>query len=243
MKTIIKANEINFSYTKKCVVLIDINFEVFENDYIGLVGPNGGGKSTLLKIILGLLEPVQGEINVFGLNPKKARDKIGYVPQYSKIDLDYPISAWDVVMSGFLGRKRIGSSFTEGEEDKAKKVFKDLKLFPLKDRAIGELSGGQRQRVMIARALVRAPKLLLLDEPTNSVDEKSGRDLYELLHELNNNMAIVMVSHDIDMISSHVKRIFCLNNKIICNDALDITSDEAGGDFKKITHSSKCIIH
>lgn len=243
MKTIVKANEINFSYTKESVVLTDINFEVFENDYIGIVGPNGGGKSTLLKIILGLLEPVQGKISVFGLNPKKARDKIGYVPQYSKIDLDYPISAWDVVMSGFLGKKRIGSPFTKNEENTAKKVLTDLRLFQLKDKAIGELSGGQRQRIMIARALVCDPKLLLLDEPTNSVDEKSGRDLYELLHELNNNMTIIMVSHDIDMISRHVKRIFCLNNKIICNDAEGITIGEASDDLKKIVHSPKCIIH
>lgn len=243
MKTIVKANEINFSYTKKGVVLTDINFEVYENDYIGLVGPNGGGKSTLLKIILGLIDLTQGRIDVFGSNPKKARGKIGYVPQYSKIDLDYPMSAWDVVMSGFLGKKRIGSSFTKNEEDKAKKVFKDLKLFPLKDNAIGDLSGGQRQRIMIARALVRDPKLLLLDEPTNSIDVESGLDLYELLHELNSNMAIIIVSHDIDMISRHVKRIFCLNNRIVCNNASSITSDEVIENMKKILHNPECITH
>ncbi len=243
METIVKANGIYFSYNNQNSVLTDVNFKVYENDYIGLIGPNGGGKSTLLKIILGLLEPVQGKIDVFGSNAKKTRDKIGYVPQYSKIDLDYPISAWDVVMSGFLGKKRIGSSFTKDEEDKAKKVFKDLKLFQLKDNAIGELSGGQRQRIMIARALVRDPKLLLLDEPTNSIDEESGRDLYGLLRELNNNMAIIMVSHDIDMISRHVKRIFCLNNRIVCNDAANITSGEASENMKKIMHSPKCIIH
>ncbi len=243
METIVKANGICFSYNSQNNVLTDVNFEVYENDYIGLIGPNGGGKSTLLKIILGLLKPTQGKIDVFGSGPKKARNKIGYVPQYSKIDLDYPINAWNVVMSGFLGKKGIGSSFTKNEEDKAKKVFKDLKLSHLKDHAIGDLSGGQRQRIMIARALVRDPKLLLLDEPTNSVDEKSGLDLYELLHELNNNMAIIMVSHDIDMISRHVKRIFCLNNRIVCNDASSITSDEVIENMKKILHNPECITH
>ena len=243
MKTIVKANKINFSYNKQSRVLTNISFEVFENDYIGLVGPNGGGKSTLLKIILGLLKPAQGKIDVFGLNPKKARNKIGYVPQYNKIDLDYPISAWDVVMSGFLGKKRIGSSFNKDEKNNAEKVFKDLKLFQLKDHVIGELSGGQRQRIMIARALVRDPKLLLLDEPTNSVDGKSGRDLYELLRELNNNMAIIIVSHDIDMISRYVKRIFCLNNRIIRNEAANITSYKSSENMKKILHSQECVIH
>jgi len=233
MNTIIKATGICFSYNGQNNVLTDVNFEVYENDYIGLIGPNGGGKSTLLKIILVLLKPTQGKIDVFGLNPKKARDKIGYVPQYSKIDLDYPISAWDVVMSGLLGNKKLGSSFREKEKDKAQKIFDDLKLLHLKDHAIGELSGGQRQRIMIARALVRDPKLLLLDEPTNSVDIESERDLYELLHELNSNMAIITVSHDVDVISRHVKRIFCLNNRIVCNDATDITSGKASENMKK----------
>ncbi len=243
METIVKASGINFSYNKQSKVLTDVSFEVYENDFIGLIGPNGGGKSTLLKIILGLLRPDHGNIVVFGSSSKRARDKIGYVPQYSKIDLDYPISAWEVVLSGFLGKKRIGSLFSKVEKDKAQKVLEDLKLNQFKDRAIGELSGGQRQRIMIARALVRDPKLLLLDEPTNSVDEESGRNLYDLLCALNNKMAIIIVSHDIDMISRHIKRIFCLNNKIICNKAIDITSGDTDENMKKIFHSQKCIIH
>ena len=205
MKTIVKTTGIYFSYQGQNNVLTDVGFEVYKNDYIGLIGPNGGGKSTLLKIILGLLKPTQGKIDVFGLNPKKARDKIGYVPQYSKIDLDYPISAWDVVLSGLLGNKKLGSPFGQKEKNKAQKILDDLKLTHLKNRTIGELSGGQRQRIIIARALVRDPQLLLLDEPTNSVDVESGRDLYELLNELNTNMAIITVSHDIDVISRHVK--------------------------------------
>lgn len=243
MTTIINATGICFSYNGQDNVLSNIDFEVYEDDYIGLIGPNGGGKSTLLKLILGLLQPNQGKITVFGLSPNKARNKIGYVPQYSKIDLDYPISAWDVVMSGLLGKKKLGSSFKQKENNKTQKVLEDLNLLHLKDRAIGELSGGQRQRIMIARALVREPKLLLLDEPTNNVDGKSGRDLYDLLHKLNSNIAIITVSHDVDVISRYVKRIFCLNNRIVCNDAADIVSCEVGEDINKISHSQKCIIH
>lgn len=243
MTTIIKADKVCFSYNKRSLDLTDVSFEVYENDYIGLIGPNGGGKSTLLKIILGLLEPDSGKIVVFGSNSKSVRDRIGYVPQHSKIDLDYPISAWEVVMSGLLGNKKIGSLFNQREKEKAKEVLEDLKLFQIKNRAVGELSGGQRQRIMIARALVREPKLLLLDEPTNSVDGESGRDLFDILRKLNNKMAIITVTHDVDMISRHVKRIFCLNNKIICNDATDITSGNGVEDMKKILHDDSCIIH
>lgn len=243
MKSVIKADGIYFSYNKQNNVLTDINFEVMKNDYVGIIGPNGGGKSTMLKIILGLLVPDKGQISVFGLNPKKARDKIGYVPQYSKIDINYPISVWDVVMSGLLGNKRLGSSFNKSEKTKAEKILKQLKLFKLRNRAIGELSGGQRQRVIIARALVRNPKLLLLDEPTNNIDEASGWDLYELLHKLNKHVTIIIVSHDVDIISRYVKKIFCLNNQMVCNDATKITSEEINEDMKKISHNSECVIH
>ena len=243
METIINAEKINFSYNGQSNVLTDVSFEVYENDYIGLIGPNGGGKSTLLKIILGLIKPSGGKIDVFGLVTKKARSKIGYVPQYSKIDLDYPISAWEVVMSGLLGNKKIGSSLIQQEKEKTENVLEDLKLLHLKNRAIGELSGGQRQRIMIARALVRNPKLLLLDEPTNNVDEESGRDLFDLLHELNNNMAMITVSHDIDVISRYVKRIFCLNNRIVCNEASIISNGEVRENMKRILHDPECVIH
>lgn len=243
MKSIIKANKINFSYNSQAKVLTDVSFEVFENDFVGLIGPNGGGKSTLLKIILNLLVPDSGTIEIFGRGDHTSRSKIGYVPQYSNIDLDYPISVWEVVMSGFLGNKRLGKKFTKKEKNKAEKVLQDLKLSELRDRSIGELSGGQRQRVMIARALVREPELLLLDEPTNNVDEASGRGLYELLHELNNKMAIIVVSHDVDIISRHVKRVFCLNNKMICNDAVDVTNNDEGGVMRRVRHKHECIIH
>jgi len=243
MKTIIEADKINFFYNKNSSVLTDVSFLVFENDFVGLIGPNGGGKSTLLKIILGLLDPGSGIIEVFGKKGKDVRYKIGYVPQYSKIDLDYPISALEVVMSGFLGNKKLGNKFSKAEKDKAAQILQDLKLFSLKDMPIGELSGGQRQRIMIARALVREPKLLLLDEPTNNVDAESGRDFYEFLHELNDQMAIIVVSHDVDIISRYVKRIFCLNNKMVCNDAVDITQWENSDKIKKIHHHAECVVH
>jgi len=147
------------------------------------------------------------------------------------------------VLSGFLGRKKLGSRYTPEERKQAEGALRDMRLFALRHRPIGELSGGQRQRVMIARALVRKPRLLLLDEPTNNVDVESGRNLYELLHELNDRMAIIIVSHDVDVISRYVKRIFCLNKKIVCNDACDIETNDINENMVQVHHRPECIIH
>jgi zinc transport system ATP-binding protein len=243
MKTIIAAQNITYSYNKKSDVLEDVSFMVAQNDFIGLIGPNGGGKSTLLKIILGLIKSDQGNMKVFGQAPSKARDRIGYVPQYSRIDLDYPITVKEVVRSGLLGRKRIGSRFSAEESRKVQDILDGMKLSDLRDRSIGDLSGGQRQRVLLARALVREPELLLLDEPTNNVDQESGNDLYELLAVLNRKMTIIIVSHDFSTVSKYVNKIFCLNKKIICNDADKITGECSADDFKHIHHGKDCIIH
>ncbi len=243
MKTIIKGKNISFSYNQKVNVLTEVNFEVKEKDFIALIGPNGGGKTTLLKIILGLINPSSGKIDVFGNNQKKARSMIGYVPQYSKIDLEYPISVYEVIMSGLLGNKKIGQRFTIDEKNKTKKILKTLNLYNLKDRAIGELSGGQRQRVIIGRALIRDPKLLLLDEPINNLDEEGGNNLYELFNSLNKEMAIIIVSHDVSVISKYVNKIFCLNNKMISNDAEKITDEKENKEMKKVNHLHGCVIH
>ena len=245
MQTVITANGIDYSYTQSAAtnVLSEVSFDIYERDFIGLIGPNGGGKSTLLKIILGLLQPDKGRISVFDTHPEKARNDIGYVPQYSQIDLNYPISVWEVVMSGLLGQKRIGSFFTDREKQQAAKILKKMKLSRLKDRPIGDLSGGQRQRVLLARSLVRNPKLLLLDEPTNNVDRESGDDLYQFLAELNKEMTIVIVSHDFNTVSKYVNRIFCLNQKIVCNKADEVTEECCSADFKHVHHDKDCIIH
>lgn len=244
MSNIISAKNLNFSYNQRVNVLEDVSFTVNEKDFIGLIGPNGGGKSTLIKIILGLLTPDQGQLEVFGQNPEKARDKIGYVPQYANIDLDYPISVFEVVMSGLLGHKKIASRTTKNEKNKVEEVLEKMKLGPLKNRSIGDLSGGQRQRVFLSRALVRSPKLLLLDEPTNNIDQESGSGLYQILNELNQKITIIIVSHDISVISKYINRIFCLNGRIVCDDANCSTCEDCSdSDFKHVHHDKNCIIH
>ncbi len=238
---IIEAKSLFFSYNNKIDILSDVNFEVQENDFIGLIGPNGGGKTTLLKLILGLLKPTKGKILVFGKKPKTNWNKMGYVPQYSKIDLDYPINVWEIVLTGRLGFKKIGSRYSKEDKIHSENILKKLNLWNLRQKSIGDLSGGQRQRVLIARALVRKPELLLLDEPTNNVDTQSGSDLYDLLHELNKEMTIIVVSHDIGSISKYVNKVFCLNKTINCSNMADV-SVKGGEKTKILYHKHECPI-
>jgi len=242
MDLVIQGQNISYSYNRIIDVLLDISFDVYEKDFVALIGPNGGGKSTLLKIILGLLIPDKGTIHVFGKKPKYTRNKVGYVPQYSQIDLNYPISVWEIVISGLLGRKSIGSHFNEKDRDKTSKILEKMDLTDLKETPVGELSGGQRQRVLVARALVRNPKLLLLDEPTNNIDPESGSNLYKFLHELNKDMTIIIVSHDIGTVSKYVNNVFCLNKTIVCNKADKITGECFASDFKHVHHKNDCIV-
>ncbi len=196
-------------------VLEDINLTIRENDFIGLIGPNGGGKTTLLKIILGLLPHKKGSVLVMGHTPQKGRQHIGYVPQFAVFDSDFPISVYDVVKMGRLSRKRVFQRLTDEDNTIVEEKLAWVDMLNYKNRGIRELSGGQRQRVYIARALATEPELLLLDEPTVSVDFESRTKIYELLHDINQQgVTILMVSHDLNVISSYVKTIGCLNRNL-----------------------------
>lgn len=207
-------------------VLEDINLSIHENDFIGLIGPNGGGKTTLLKIILGLLPPKEGLVSVLGEGPKKGRQHIGYVPQFTVFDSDFPISVYDVVKMGRLSKKRVFRSLTLEDDAIIEEKLAWVNMLEYKDRGIRELSGGQRQRVYIARALATEPELLLLDEPTISVDFESRAKIYELLHEINlQGVTILLVSHDLNVISRYVKTIGCLNRQLHYHGEKEITPE------------------
>ena len=208
------------------MVLKDINLKVEPDDFIGLIGPNGGGKTTLFKVILGLLEPKHGTVSVMGLPPDKGRRHIGYVPQFTYFDVDFPIRVRDVVLMGRLGPKHLFKPYSAEDDKVVENCLEMVQLTTQKDLPLRELSGGQRQRVYIARALASEPELLLLDEPTISVDVEARAQIYELLHKINEQgVTILLISHDLNVISSYVKTIGCLNRTLHYHGEKEITTD------------------
>ena len=208
------------------VVLEDINLTIEQDDFIGLIGPNGGGKTTLLRVLLGLLEPKSGSIMVMGETPEKGRRQIGYVPQFAEYDAEFPISVRDVVRMGRLSSQRLFKPYSTEDDRVVDERLDWVGMLEYQDRAIRELSGGQRQRVYIARALTTNPALLVLDEPTISVDIEARTQIYELLHKINQEgVTIFLVTHDLNVISSYVKTIGCLNRKLHYHGEKQITDE------------------
>ena len=206
-------------------VLEDINLVIKENDFIGLIGPNGGGKTTLVKVILGLLQPSRGEILIMGKSVVEGRKRIGYVPQVVEYDRQFPISVWDVVRMGRLGRGCLFRRYSSEDDDMAASVLQQVDMLQYKNRSIGDLSGGQRQRVYFARALVSEPALLLLDEPTSSVDPQVSESIFDLLDRLNETVTILIISHDMSAISSYVKTVGCLNRRLFYHGEMELTQE------------------
>lgn len=202
-------------YYGQTKALENVSMEVEEGEFLGIIGPNGGGKSTLLKAILGLIPITTGRILVYNKDIKENRSMIGYVPQFATIDKHFPISVFEVVLTGCIKPKiSLFYKFSEKEKDLAYEQLKRVGIEKLANRQISELSGGEFQKLLIARALAVQPKLLFLDEPTASVDAKSREQIYELLGELNKEMTIILVTHDMLAISSNVKKLACLNGEL-----------------------------
>lgn len=206
-------------------VLEDISLSIKELDFIGLIGPNGGGKTTLIKVLLGLLPPTRGEVRIMGQSVKKGRRHIGYVPQSNEIDRDFPIRVADVTRMGRLGKRRLLQRYTAEDDEIVAEVLRNVEMLDLRNRTLGELSGGQRQRVYIARALATEPKILILDEPMVGVDPQVTSRIYELLSRLNNYITILLISHDVGVISSYVKTVGCLNRRLFYHGDKQITPE------------------
>ncbi len=214
----------------------DASLRVTANDFIGVIGPNGGGKTSLLKAILGLV-PISGKI-VFG-NELQGGRRIGYLPQISTGDHSFPLTVTDVILSGLMMHKGLAAVMSAADRRKAAGVIDELGLNALSDSPLSELSGGQLQRVFLGRAVIGDPKLLLLDEPANFVDSNFENDFYEKLRILNRRIAILMVSHDIGIISSHVRSFACVNRKLHYHPSSEITNEELlsyGCPIQLITH-------
>jgi len=206
--------------------LENVTLSVYEGDFLGIIGPNGGGKSTLLKVILGLVSPRQGEAAVWGQPPQKSACHVGYVPQHSSFDRDFPITVWNVVLMGRLSRAHLLRAYDKHDRQKALEALDTVGMTDLRKRPIGSLSGGQQQRAFIARALVRDPSLLLLDEPMANVDSGTQEELYGLLSGLSHRMAIMMVSHDLSAISVYVDKIACLNRRLYYHGSKEIPAED-----------------
>ncbi len=222
MSTLKRANAVQINnlwvQLEDTLVLEDISLKVEDGEFFGIIGPNGGGKTTLLKTILGLITPVKGTIKLFGQLPGKARDLVGYVPQYTRYDKDFPINVWDVVLMGRLAKGRYRPWYTKVDKEAARSALNKVDMYDFKNRHIDKLSGGQKQRIFIARALASEPKILLLDEPTASVDKPIQKGIYDLLKKLNKHMTIIIVTHDIGVISSYVDKVVCLNRRMFTHD-------------------------
>jgi zinc transport system ATP-binding protein len=221
---IVQIKDVAFAYNREWV-LEDVNLDIRQGDFMAMIGPNGGGKTTLLKLVLGLLRPNKGVIRVAGQSAQKASSCIGYVPQDAYSNRNFPITALDVVLMGKLEpRKRWAGKSAENRRE-AMAALDHLDMGAHAATKIGELSGGQLQRVFIARALVTQPKLLLLDEPTANIDTKGQAEFFHLLKELNHTITILVVSHDLLVISRYVKSVACVNRRLHYHNQAEITGD------------------
>jgi zinc transport system ATP-binding protein len=225
MGTIVELQNISAGYEDE-IILKDVNFVVNENDFIGVIGPNGGGKTTLVKVIIGLIKPITGKVIYHQDTASESRRLIGYLPQVSHTDRNFPITVLNVVLSGLARRSKLVNYFSKSQIAKALEMLASMGIAGLAEKNIGELSGGQLQRVFLCRAIVSDPKLLILDEPNTFVDNKFESDLYKTLKELNKKMAVMIVSHDVGTITYFVKTIACVNRELHYHESNIISQEQ-----------------
>lgn len=226
MNPILKLTEVTAGYEGQ-PVLENVNLEVYPEDFIGIIGPNGGGKTTLLKVILGMINPRKGEVSYdFGNGNSDFRKYTGYLPQLHESDRNFPISVKEVILSGLTSGKGLFGRFKKGDFEKVKYTATELGLLEKLNTPVSELSGGQLQRTFLGRAIISDPSLLILDEPETHVDNRFEYELYEKLRDYNKNMAILLVSHDVGTISSYIKTIACVNKNLHYHPSNTISSEQ-----------------
>jgi zinc transport system ATP-binding protein len=235
MNELIRLQNVSAGY-KDNIVLRNVDFSISNQDFIGVIGPNGGGKTTLIKVMLGLVKPISGNVQRFDNESERF---IGYLPQQSNIDKKFPITVRDIVLSGLMSKHKLFTRYTLAEKKQANDLLEQMGIIHLASKTAGELSGGQLQRVFICRALISSPRLLILDEPNTFVDNRFEHEMYELLQKLNDKMAIVIISHDVGTISYFVKTIACVNTYLHYHPSNIITEEQLAGyncPLQIITH-------
>jgi len=232
-----------FAYDGRCV-LEDVNLSIASGEKVCMVGPNGGGKTTLLQLILGLLRPGRGQVRVFGGPPAVERRRIGYAPQHAAFDPKFPVSVMDVVLMGRIGTTRVLGPYRRSDRVAAGEALERVGLETLARRPFSALSGGQRQRVLIARAMVSSPELLLLDEPTASLDIGVEAEFHQLVQQLSEELTLVMVSHDVGFVSQLVGKVVCVHGSVAVHPMAELTGelmqDLYGHDVMLVRHDHNC---
>ena len=239
---VIELDQVTFSYIKQ-PILENVSFQIFKNDLVTIVGPNGGGKTTLVKLMLGLLKPSSGHITIFDQPPHVSYKRIGYMAQHVGVDPQFPVTVLDVVLMGRLGLKRAGW-FGIKDRAAARQALQNVHMIEYSQESFAKLSGGQRRRVLIARAITGDPDILIMDEPMANVDVKAQNDFFNIMAELNERMTILIVSHDLGFVSDSVNRVLCVNRKAVMHPTTELTGelikDIYGGDVKMIRHDHQC---
>lgn len=218
---LIELDQVSFGYDGR-PVLSAVSLEVAAGEFLALVGPNGGGKTTLLKLILGLITPQRGRVRVFGGPPAKARGRMGYLPQQAYLDPGFPVSVLEVVLMGRLGPGADLGPWSRRDRQAARRALEQVEAAHLAERGFADLSGGQRQRVLIARALAARPELLLLDEPTAGVDPRGEKDVLALLSGLKPRVTVLMVTHDLHFVSAFVNQVACVNRRVVLHPTQEV---------------------
>ncbi len=243
---VIEVRDLSFSYDGRRV-LEDVSFAIPRLDFTGIVGPNGGGKTTLLKLLLGLLRPDRGSVRVFGLPPVEAAERVGYVPQSFQYDARLPVTVADVVLMGHLGHTHPFTTSLADSREEVRQALEAVDLPGFEGRRFADLSGGQQQRVLIARALATQPEMLMLDEPMAGLDAASESDILALLQRLNEDMTIVLVTHDLGFVSTAVTGVLCVNRVVRRHPTTELGEMTGemllcmyGPDRKVVRHDQSC---
>ena len=243
---VIELDGVSFAYNSGVKVIENATLRIMPGESGCIVGPNGGGKSTLLKILLGILHPAHGTVRIFGRPPVESRRRIGYMPQYHQLDAAFPVSVLEVALMGRVSKRTI-FRYRKSDRQYAMDVLAELGIADLAERSFSGLSGGQRQRVLIARALAGEPELLLLDEPTANIDPGAEEQFYGILEELRKRMTVVTVSHDLGFVNRETDLIICVNKQVVTHAPADFTAETANEIYHHqmslIKHDHSCFCH
>ena len=241
---VIKLSDVNYAYRTDHAVLQNVNLTVNRGESCCILGPNGGGKTTLLKLLLGFLTPDSGTVEILGSPVRNIRHKIGYMPQVQNIDSIFPISVLEVVMTGTVCGT-FGVFFNRKKRIHAMEMLEKMHIAHLAERSFNEISGGEKQRVLIARSLASNPQILLLDEPTANIDPGAEQCFYEMLDELQKDLTLLTVSHDLGFVNRNISKIICVNKFVKIHTPADfnteIISDIYHHDMKIVEHSHDCL--